>query len=57
MGNEKKKGKRKLEVKSMDLKYKAIMKVERFAWIFFQATDFMNKSLKVILFIYFQTDL
>ena len=39
---------RKLEVKSMDLKYKAIMKVERFVRIFYQATDFINKSLKVI---------
>ena len=43
--------KRKLEVKSMDLKYQAIMKVERFVRLFYQATDFMNKSLKVILFI------
>ena len=42
--------KRKLGVKSMDLKYKIIMKVERFVRIFYQATDFMNKSLKVILF-------
>ena len=50
MGN--KKGvKRKLEVRSMDLKYKAIMKVERFVRIFYQATEFMNKSLKFILFI------
>ena len=27
----------------MDLKYKAIMKVERVVRIFYQATDFMNK--------------
>ena len=33
------------------------MKLERFVRIFYKATDFMNKSLKVILFIYFQTDL
>ena len=51
MGN--KKGvKRKLEVKSMRLKYKTIMKVKRFVRIFYEATDFMNESLKVILFIY-----